>query len=187
MSSAAPRRWSRRVGDWLLLIPALVLIVVEQVFWAQARRLLAALARLPPLAWARDRVARLPAWAALPLFLIPEAFDHLGGFWATVLLIRGHLVAATLVAVFIKGGAILIAVAIYQACETTLLRVRWFAQLHGATLRARDWLLARVAPLRESLHLAGQRLRARLPTGRLSRRFRRLRARLAAQFTARRG
>ncbi len=181
--SALRSRLVRRIGDGLLLVPALLLVLIEQVFWRSARRLLEALGRLPALARLRGWVERLPAWAALPLFLIPEFFDHLGGFWATILLVRGHLVSATIVAVFVKGGAILIAVAIYQACEPTLLRVRWFARLHGATLRARDWLMIRVAPLRAALHEAWRRFQARLPMGSIGRRFRRLRARLASQFS----
>ena len=94
-----------------------------------------------------------------------------------MLLARGHVVTATVLAVLVKGVATLVLVWIYQACEPALLRVGWFARAHNAVLIARRWILRRVVPLREA---ALSRLRASVArAGWLGRRFMHLRMRLA--------
>jgi hypothetical protein len=142
------RRWDRVARDILLLPPALVYIFIEHVFWAGAKRLLAQTARLQAVSAMQNRLANLPAPAVLPLFLIPEAFSHIGGFWATDLLVRREWTAAMLVGVFVKGTATLMEVWIYQSCEPALMSVRWFAWVHGQALRGRDWVADRTKPAR---------------------------------------
>jgi hypothetical protein len=157
MSGAAPkilepnirrRRWGRVARDILLLPPALLYVLIEHVFWAGAKRLLRQAARLDTVSALQIRLKKLPAAAVLPLFLIPEIFSHLGGFWATFLLVRHKWVAAMLVGLFVKGLATLLTVWIYQSCEPVLLSVKWFAWLHGQALRGRDWVAARTMPAR---------------------------------------
>ena len=161
----------------MLLPPALVLVVVEHVLWAGSRAILRGIAGLGPVRAAQRWLGLLPPYAAVPLFLVPELCSHAAGIWATVLLARGHVVTATLIAVLFKGTATLVVVWIYQACEPALLRVAWFARLHNSVLAARRWVLDRVAPLREA---ALSRLRATVArVGWLGRRFQHLRIRLA--------
>jgi len=182
-----PRNWRSRWPVWLmdavLLPPALLVAIVEDVLWAGARAILRTAARWRPVRLLQMQLARLPPAAVLPLFLIPEAISHLGGLWATVLLVERHVVAAVVVAVLVKGTTTLLAVWIYQTCERTLLRVAWFARVHGAVMRARDWALAQIAPLRARLRLWVVHLRARTRqgSGRLFRRFRALRAVIAGR------
>jgi hypothetical protein len=87
-------------------------------------------------------LARLPPWAILPLFLIPEAMSHIGGFYAAYLLAHRHFLAATIVVVLIKGVGLLIALWIYQACRPALMTIAWFAWSHGKVEAARTWALA---------------------------------------------
>jgi hypothetical protein len=157
MSGAAPkiiepnirrRRWGRVARDILLLPPALIYVVIEHVFWAGAKRLLRQAARLDTINALQQGLKKLPAAAVLPLFLIPEILSHLGGFWATFLLVRHKWVAAMLAGIFVKGFATLLTVWIYQSCEPVLLSVKWFAWLHGQVMRGRDWVAARVKPAR---------------------------------------
>jgi len=139
-----------------LLIPLAVLIVlIEDVLWAGALRLLRGLNGLPAIRAAQARVGRWPASVALPLFLVPETLSHVAGAYATLLLAQGRIVTAAAVFTLVKGVCTLALVWIYQACEQTLLRVAWFAWLHHHALLARDWALALIAPL-------GAQLRARL-------------------------
>ena len=171
------RTAANRGIDLLLLPPALLLVVIEHVLWAGSRALLRAVAGLGAVRAAQLWLGLLPPHAAVPLFLVPELASHGAGLWATVLLARGHLVAATAIAVLIKGIATLVLVWIYQACEPALLRVAWFARVHEAVLAMRRWILDRVAPLRDT---ALRRLRRSVAgTGWLGQRFRRLRTRLA--------
>ena len=182
--AAALRRSRRRrlVEDLLLLPLAFVLVILEHVVWDGTHALLDLISRAPPVARLRARLQTLPPAVVLVLFLIPEAIDHLGGFWATMLLVKRHLVGATLVAVFVKGSAALIAIWIYQACEPSLLSVRWFAWLHRRIIVAKDWVFARTAPLMWRLRdVIRRRLHGR-GSIRLRRRLAQLRIRLACAF-----
>jgi len=78
------------------------------------------------------------------MFLVPEVFSHVGGFWASYLLVRREWVGALLVGGLVKGTATLAEVWIYQSCEGTLLSVQWFAWVHGQFMRGRDWVAERL-------------------------------------------
>ena len=145
------RRWRRWLSNALLLPPAFLYILIENVFWAGAKRLLRETSRLRVVNAMQDRLARLPPAAILPLFLIPEVFSHFGGFWATYLLVRRKWFFALLVGGLIKGGATLLTVWIYQACAPALLSIRWFAWTHGKVMRLRDWVAERLEPARRLL------------------------------------
>ena len=58
--------------------------------------------------------------------MVPEVFSHLAGFYVTLLLAQGHVVAAT--GMFaVKLLCTLLLVWIYTTCQNTLLAVPWFA------------------------------------------------------------
>ncbi len=149
-TSAAPRRrWARRLRDVLLLPPALLYVIIEEIFWNGATALLRRIARTWPVMAVQRRLMALPAAAVLPLFLVPEILSHIGGFWAAYLVTRGQWIAAMLAGIVIKGSATLMVVWIYQSCEPKLLSIRWFAIVHRQALRGRDWVLETVRPGRE--------------------------------------
>jgi len=146
-----------------LLIPLAVLIVlIEDVLWVGALRLLRGLNDLPAIRAAQARVGRWPASVALPLFLVPETLSHVAGAYATLLLAQGRLITAALVFTLVKGICTLALVWIYQACQETLLRVAWFAWLHHRALQARDWAIAMIAPLRAQMRARLAMMRALL-------------------------
>ncbi len=132
------RRRRRRKLDLLLLVPALLVVLVDDVLWAGAQRLLRVVAGLSALRRMARALARLPAWLALPLFLIPESGSHLGTVVAAVLLVRRDPLAAVLCYAASKLIATVLAVWIYQGCSQTLLRVRWFAWTRASVLAVRD-------------------------------------------------
>ncbi len=173
-------RWLARGLDLLLFVPALLLVLSEHVLWAGSRALLRSLGGLAAVRAAELWLRLLPPYAALPMFLVPDVFSHASELWAGVLLARGHLLAATVLAVLGKGVATIILVWIYQACEPALLQVAWFARLHHAVLTLRERLLVPVRPLRAALRRVLRRALGQEP-GWVARRFRRRRQRLAAQ------
>ena len=151
----------------LLLLPvALVLVVFENVLWAGSRMLLHRLLRLAAVQGLRLWLAHLPAWAALPMFLVPEGVGRIGEVWSFVLLYRRHTVSAALVYVLVRVVAMLIAVFIYQACEPALLRISWFARsvawLKVARNRTVAWLEPLHLPLRALMRRSPRLLRRRL-------------------------
>ncbi len=145
------RRRSSLLADLLLLPVALILELWTFVIWHYTLAALNALSRTPPIARLRLHLQRLPPLAVLFLFLIPEVIDHLGGFWATILLVNRRVIAATLVALFVKGTAALVVIWIYQACEPSLMSVAWFAWTHNHVIAFKDWVLRRTAPIQARL------------------------------------
>ena len=147
-SHVRPATWQRRLLDVLLLPLALVVVVLEDVVWRGIRALLRRAAHFGPVMALERVLARLPGWAALPLFLVPEGFGRLGEIWAFTLLFRRHVVGAVIVYVLVRLVATVCAVFIYHACEPALMRLPWFAKVAVWVRRVRDWALARVAPLK---------------------------------------
>ncbi|MDE2582072.1 MAG: hypothetical protein KGL52_10580 [Rhodospirillales bacterium] len=173
------RWWLARGTNLLLVVPALLVVLSEQVLWAGARQILRGIGGLGMVRTAHLWLRLLPPYAALPVFLVPDLFSHVSEIWAAVLLTRGHVVTAAVLWVLGKGLATVILVWIYQACEPALLRVRWFARALHALVALRSRLLARVRPLATVLR---ERLRFAVGApGWVGRRFRRRRQRLAAQ------
>ncbi|WP_264713855.1 hypothetical protein [Limobrevibacterium gyesilva] len=153
---AVPAIWRRRLLTALLLPVALVVVVLEDVVWAGALIVLRRLAELAAIRALATALRRLPGWAALPLFLVPEGVGRVGELWAVVLLVHGHTLSAALVYVLVRLLATLMAVFVYHACEPALLRIRWFAVLVGWARRVRDWAKARLQPLRARIRMAGR-------------------------------
>ena len=174
-AAARRRRWRRLAEDILLLPLTLLLMFFDHVVWDGAKVLLAILSRHKWIAALRGWLQSLPPLAVVFLFLIPELVDHLGGLWATVLLVRGQVAAAAFIAVFIKGVAALVAIWIYQSCEESLLSVAWFKRLHDRVLKGYEWVQVRTAPLRARLQGIGR-------SGRLGRRAIIWRIRLSSRF-----
>lgn len=133
---------AHRLRDRLLLPLALLLVLFELTLQTIARMV----RHFGPLRRLEASIARLPPWAILPLFLIPEAMSHVGGFYAAYLLAHRKIVAATLVAILVKGVGLVVALWIYQACRPALMTIRWFAWLHGKVGAARLWAMQRIGP-----------------------------------------
>ena len=170
------RRWRRWLVNVLLLPPALLYILIENLYWAAARAALHA-SRLDAINALQRGLKRLPPAAILSLFLIPEVISHLGGWWATYLLVKRKWWSAVWTGVLIKGFATLLVVWIYQTCQPALMSVQWFAWLHGKFQKARNWMAERTEP---ALRF-GRRLVSGSRSG-ISRRFLALRSRIASRL-----
>lgn len=110
--------------------------------WRGCRVVFGWLGRFPPVRALRRQLGRLPPLVALPLFLVPEAASE-GGFLVSAWLVWQHRpLAATVFYVSTKLLATLLAVWIYQCCEPSLLRVRWFARAHHVMAEWRQALFA---------------------------------------------
>jgi len=145
---SAPRLY---LLDLALLPVAGLAGVVQHVIWPGWRALLAAFERTRPVQSLRRVLARSSPLLALPLFLVPEIAGHAGTVVAAVLLAQGHLMAASLVYALSRLLALLMLLAIWEACAPVLLRLRWFAWTHDLVLRLRHRLRLRLAWRRRQL------------------------------------
>jgi hypothetical protein len=146
--------WRRHLLNALLLPVALVVVVLEDVVWAGARAVLRRVARLHAVKRLQSKMGRLPGWAALPIFAIPEGIAKVGEVWALTLLARGDVVSFAFVYGLLRLLSTLLAVFVYMTCESALLRITWFAALVRWVLAVRDWSLAGLKPLRACFRAA---------------------------------
>ena len=133
-------RWLRRGAEALIAL----VILFEEWGWEPLQRALAWVARLPALAWIERRIAALPPYAALAIFLLP-----------TVLLLPIKLAALWLIGIGKAGlGLTVIVVAklvgtallarLFKLTQPALMQLAWFASAFARWTAWKDGVLAMV-------------------------------------------
>lgn len=149
-------RWPAQALRWSLAL----VILFEEWGWEPLSRLLGLLARWPLLRWLEGRIARLPPYAALTLFVLPSLMlvpVKLGALW---LLSHGHAGLGLLVIVTAKLAGTAVVARLFSLTRNSLLQLGWFAQ--GYT-RWTDFKARLLASVRASIPWrTAQRLKRRL-------------------------
>ena len=132
--------WLRRLLEALLAL----IILFEEWGWEPLRRGLAWIARLPPLAWLERRIAALPPYAALAVFVGPTLLllpVKLGALW---LIGIGHagLGLALIVSAKLVGTALL--ARLFQLTQPALMRLAWFATAYGRWIAWKQSVVTRI-------------------------------------------
>ena len=132
--------WLRRLLEALLAL----IILFEEWGWEPLRRALAWIARLPPLAWLERRIAALPPYAALAVFIGPTLLllpVKLGALW---LIGIGHagLGLALIVMAKLVGTALL--ARLFQLTQPALMRLAWFASVYGRWMAWKQSIVTRI-------------------------------------------
>lgn len=156
-------RWLRVLQVPLRLLLAL-LILFEEWGWDPLQRAMARIARLPLLRRLDAAIARLPPLAALVVFVVPGLLLLPVKIAALWLIGHGqHLLGlGVIVAAKVVGTAVV--ARLYALTQPALMRLPWFAALHGRWTTWKQGLLAWVrgsAPW-QYLHALRLRLRAAL-------------------------
>jgi len=125
---------------------ALVALVIlfEEWGWDPLQRLMARIARAPPLAWLERRIAALPPWAALAVFGVPTLAllpVKLAALW---LIGQGQSALGLGVIVGAKIVGTAVVARLYALTQPALMRMPWFARLHRRWTAWKEALLARV-------------------------------------------
>jgi hypothetical protein len=138
------RRFLKRLFTPPLVLVAALLMLLEETLIAWLQRLMAAIAALPWIASVEARMARLPPYPAMLLFLLPGIVlfpIKLAALW---LVAHGNL---------LLGGAILVggkvigtafAARIYKILRPTLTTLGWFLRAETWVFGWRDRLYAAV-------------------------------------------
>jgi hypothetical protein len=127
----------------LVHLAALVLLL-EQWFWDAGMRLTARLIRWPPLRILEARVARLPPYPALCLFVVPGLLLFPVKVLAVVAIARGHALAGIATIIAAKLGSAAVVGRVYVLTLPALRSLAWFARCH-------NWFVATRARLVERL------------------------------------
>lgn len=142
MTDRTPRR--NPLLSALLVPPAVLLMLLEEVIWAGLKALMARLGHLPVIARLEARIRTLPPLGAAALFLAPGAAlfpFKLAALWAMA---HGHVLWGLLVLLAAKLTATALFARIYTLCKPTLMSVPWFVRLHDWVSGAKAWAHARL-------------------------------------------
>ena len=115
----------------LLGFPLALLILFEEWGWEPLQRLMAAIARLPLLAWAEQRIAALPPYAALAVFLLPSLAllpVKLAALW---LIGQGHALAGAAVIVVAKLVGTALVARLFTLTRPALMQLTWFERAYS--------------------------------------------------------
>lgn len=132
--------WRVLLAPWRLLLALIILF--EEWGWEPLQRLMARLARLPVLRHAEALIARLPPWAALVVFFLPGLAllpVKLGALW---LLAHGQRLAGLGLIVAAKLVGTAVVARLFTLTQPALMRLAWFAALHGRWTAWKAVLLA---------------------------------------------
>ena len=133
-------RWLRRGFEALLAL----LILFEEWGWEPLRRVLAWVARLPPLAWLERRIVALPPYAALAVFVLPTLLllpVKLAALWL-IGIGKAGLGLAVIVMAKLVGTALL--ARLFQLTQPALMQLAWFARLYRRWTVWKEAVLAHV-------------------------------------------
>jgi hypothetical protein len=159
----------RRALELPLVVIAALLFLFEDFLWAWLERLLGALARLRAVAWLEARIARLPPYPAMALFLVPVLLLLPAHLAALYLAARGRFAAALAIYVVVKLVGTAMLARLFVLCRPALLSLPWFARLCAWVLRAKTWLYAQVdaIPAWQATRRVLSRIKERLRPGTL--------------------
>jgi hypothetical protein len=124
----------RRIGRALVAIPLALWIFIEEWLWDSLLALTSALAKLPPIRWIENRIARLPAYLALIAFVIPIAVllpFKLAAFW---LIAQGKGVLGAIVFIVAKIIGTVFLARIFTLTKPALMTISWFARSYTAVM-----------------------------------------------------
>lgn len=134
------RRWINRLITPPLMFVAALLLFVEEVLWEAAKRLMAAIGRLPLVHALEARIARLPPYGAMAVFLGPGVLLLPVKITALWLIAHGHALLGLEVIVAAKLVGTALVARIFTLARPALMTLAWFAALNGWIMRWRERL-----------------------------------------------
>lgn len=165
MTDPVPKKsLPRRVIGGALAVLAAVWIILEDFLWDLMQSLMAWLGKLPPVRWLQAKIAALPPYAALAVFLVPAIV--LFPFKIAALWLIGHHHTMLGLQVFIVAkvvGTALLAW-IFSLTKPTLMTIGWFARTYTwfVNWKKRIFDYVKSLPAYLAVHAALQAAKARL-------------------------
>ncbi len=137
-----PTSLGRHLVRGVLTVLAALWMVLEEWIWDSLTAVMAALGRLPPVRWLERRIARLPPYAAMAVFVLPWLLllpAKLLAFW---FIGTGHVRLGVLVFVVAKVVGTALLARLFPLPKPALLSIAWFRRLHAWFTSWRDRLYA---------------------------------------------
>jgi len=127
-----------------LVYCAALFLIFEEWLWDVGARLMAILARFPPLRALERVICSLGPAAAMAVFLLPALMLFPVKLLALFAMARGHAFMGISVFVLAKVAGAAAVARLYALTRPALLRLRWFAWLHGRFMELKERWIARL-------------------------------------------
>ncbi len=112
--------------------------------WEPLARMLARIGQLPGLRWLEQRIAALPPYAALAVFIVPAAALLPVKLLALWFIAQGHAVFGVLVIIGAKVIGTAIVARLYMLTQASLMRLAWFARVYARWSAFKERVVAMV-------------------------------------------
>ena len=127
-----------------MVILAAAILFFEDWLWDRLTKMMAWVARARVFRWLEARLAVLPPYAAMAVFLVPGALLLPVKIAALWLMTRGHPGAGLLIIIVAKVIGTAIVARIFAVCRPALLTVGWFRRLYEGLARVKRRLYAAI-------------------------------------------
>jgi hypothetical protein len=141
------RLLKRLLAAPFVLIAAIV-ILFEEWLWDDLQRIATAIGRLPLLRQVESLIASLPPYVALAMFAAPSLLLIPVKLAALYFIAHGQPMLGLMTAIGAKIAGTALVARIYTLTHSNLLRIGWFAWLHG-------WFLAFKTRIHEAIKSSG--------------------------------
>jgi hypothetical protein len=134
------RRFLKRLFFPPMVILAAAVMFFEEWLWDHLTTFMAWVARARVVRWLEARLATLPPYGAMAVFLVPGAMLLPVKIAALCLMTRGHPGGGLLIIIVAKVVGTAIVARIFTVCRPALLTVRWFRRLFEYIVRLKNRL-----------------------------------------------
>ena len=134
----------RRIGHAVLIVLAALELAFEELVWNAVGAVVARVARLRLVARLEARLARLPPYPAMALFVIPFAAVLVCKLYGTYLIAGGHAGLGVMVILLAKIVGTMIMTRLFTVCRPQLMRIAWFARLYAGFMAFKARIMARL-------------------------------------------
>jgi hypothetical protein len=124
------RRFFKKLLTPPMMVIAALIMFCEEWIWDHLAAFMAWVGRAPVLRWAERRIAALPPYPAMAVFLLPSALLLPVNIFAVYLAARGHALTGTTILVAAKLAGTAILARLFSICRPSLLTVNWFRRLY---------------------------------------------------------
>ena len=134
------RRFFKKLFIPPMVVLAALFMFVEEWLWNQLTTFMAWVARAPAFRWLEKKLAALPPYGAMAVFLIPGLLLLPVKLAALYFMTHGHPGRGLAVIIAAKVIGTAIVARIFTVCRPSLLTVRWFRRLYEWIVRVKTRL-----------------------------------------------
>ena len=134
----------RRVLRGVLTVFAALWIFLEEWIWDGLKKIMAWVGRLPLIHWVEVRIARLPPYVAMALFIIPWLVLLPAKILALWMIGTGHAKSGVGVFVVAKVVGTALLARLFTLTKPALMTIAWFARIYTRFCAWRDRIYAYV-------------------------------------------